>query len=67
MKYTYSVFALIFFTYNVCARKPNLEKISIYSNKFIHNFHLFESSFTWLVRILLKDLHTYNIKFNENI
>ena len=27
-------------------RKPNLEIFSIYSNKFFHNFHLFESSFT---------------------
>ena len=42
-----SVFALIFFTYIYLqiARKPNLEKISIYSNKFFHNFHLSESSF----------------------
>ena len=27
-------------------RTPNLEIFSIYSNKFFHNFHLFESSFT---------------------
>jgi hypothetical protein len=27
------------------ARKPNLEKNYIYSNKFFHNFHLSESSF----------------------
>jgi hypothetical protein len=27
-------------------RKPNLEKCSNYSNKFFHNFHLSESSFT---------------------
>ena len=27
-------------------RKPNLEKCSIYSNKFFHNFHWSESSFT---------------------
>jgi hypothetical protein len=26
--------------------KPNLEKNYIYSNKFFHNFHLSESSFT---------------------
>ena len=32
--------------YHLLARKPNLEKISIYSNKFFHNFHLSESSFT---------------------
>jgi hypothetical protein len=31
---------------NVFAPKPNLEKIYIYSNKFFHNFHLSESSFT---------------------
>jgi hypothetical protein len=31
---------------NVFARKPNLEKMYIYSNKFFHNFHLSESSFT---------------------
>jgi hypothetical protein len=30
----------------VLARKPHLEKNSVYSNKFFHNFHLFESSFT---------------------
>jgi hypothetical protein len=28
------------------ARKSNLEKNYIYSNKFFHNFHLSESSFT---------------------
>jgi len=32
--------------FHVLARKPNLEKCSIYSNKFFHNFHLSESSFT---------------------
>jgi hypothetical protein len=42
VKYTHSVLALIFFI----ARKPNLEKFSIYSNKFFHNFHLSKSSFT---------------------
>ena len=31
---------------NVFARKPNLEKMYIYSNKFFHNFHFSESSFT---------------------
>jgi hypothetical protein len=43
--------------YNLCincfhllARKPNLEKSSIYSKKFSHNVHLSESNFTcpWL-------------------
>ena len=38
------VFALIFC--HLLARKPNLENISINSNKFFHNFHLSESSFT---------------------
>ena len=49
------VFALIFF--HLLAQKPNLEKLSIYSNKFFHNFHLAESSLTsprflvsWLAR-----------------
>ena len=33
--------------FNLLAQKPNLEKNSIlYSNKFFHIFHLFESSFT---------------------
>jgi len=31
---------------HLLAQKPNLEKLSIYSNKFFHNFHLSESSFT---------------------
>ena len=35
-----------FFSPTVLARKPNLEKNYIYSNKFFHNFHLSESSFT---------------------
>ena len=40
-----TVFALILF--NLLARKPNLEKkYYIYSNKFIHNVHLYESSIT---------------------
>jgi hypothetical protein len=33
-----TVFALIFF--HLLARKPNLEKFTIYSNKLFHNFHL---------------------------
>jgi hypothetical protein len=32
--------------FHILARKPNLEKMSIYSNKFFHNFHLSKSSFT---------------------
>jgi len=32
--------------FHLLARKPNLEKLSSYSNKFFHNFHLSESSFT---------------------
>jgi hypothetical protein len=32
--------------FHLLAGKPNLEKCSIYSNKFFHNFHLSESSFT---------------------
>ena len=32
--------------FHLLARKPNLETFSIYSNKFFHNFHLSESSFT---------------------
>jgi hypothetical protein len=35
-----------FFSPTVLARKPNLEKLSIYSIKFFHNFHLSKSSFT---------------------
>jgi len=36
--------------FHLIARKPNLEKNYIYSNKFFHNFHSSESSFTcpWL-------------------
>jgi hypothetical protein len=43
-----TVFALIFF--HLLAQKPNLEKFSIYSNKFCNNFHLSKYSFTcpWL-------------------
>jgi len=37
-------FCLNFF--HLLARKPNLEFFSIYSNKFFHNFHSSESSFT---------------------
>jgi hypothetical protein len=32
--------------FHILARKSNLEKKNIYSNKFFHNFHLSESSFT---------------------
>ena len=32
--------------FHLLAQKPNLEKFSIYSNKFFHNFHLSEYSFT---------------------
>ena len=32
--------------FHLLARKPNLDKFSIYSNKFFHNFHLSESIFT---------------------
>ena len=32
--------------FHLLARKPNLEKCSIYSSKIFHNFHLSESSFT---------------------
>ena len=32
--------------FHLLARNPNLENVSIYSNKFFHNFHLSESSFT---------------------
>ena len=32
--------------FHLLAQKPNLEKCSTYSNKFFHNFHLSESSFT---------------------
>ena len=42
--YTKSSHCLQFF--HLLAQKPNLEKISIYSNKFFHNFYLSESSFT---------------------
>jgi hypothetical protein len=33
--------------FHLFARKPNLEKKFIYSNKFFHNFHLSESSYTY--------------------
>jgi hypothetical protein len=39
-----AVFALFFF--HILARKPNIEKHYIYSNKFFQNFDLSESSFT---------------------
>ena len=32
--------------FHLLVRKPNLEKFSIYSNKFFHKFQLSESSFT---------------------
>ena len=41
-----SSLCLNFFHLPVLARKPNLQKFSIYSNKFFHKFHLSESSFT---------------------
>ena len=31
---------------HLLAQKPNVEQFSIYSNKFVHNFHLSESSCT---------------------
>jgi hypothetical protein len=40
-----AVFSLILITY-LLVRKPNIEIFFIYSNKFFHNFHLSESSFT---------------------
>ena len=43
---TYYSLCINFFHLLVLALKPNLEKCSIYSNKFFHNFHLSESSFT---------------------
>ena len=36
----------VVFYISIPSRKPNLENFSIYSNKFFHNFHLSESSFT---------------------
>jgi hypothetical protein len=38
--------SLCLYYFHLRAQKPNLEKFSIYSNKFFHNFHLSESSFT---------------------
>jgi len=32
--------------FHLLTRKSNIDKFSIYSNKFFHNFHLSESSFT---------------------
>ena len=37
--------SLLYF-FHLLAPKPNLENVSIDSNKFFHNFHLSESSFT---------------------
>jgi len=34
--------------FHLLARKPNLEKKSIYLNKFFHNFHLSQSSGKWV-------------------
>jgi hypothetical protein len=42
----YQVFVLFALKKILLARKPNLETFSMYSNKFFHNFHLSESSFT---------------------
>ena len=39
-------YSLCLNVFHLPARKPNLEKMYIYSNKFFHNFHLSESSFT---------------------
>ena len=36
----------VFAFFHLLARRPNLEKFSIYLHKFFHNFHLPESSFT---------------------
>ena len=54
--------------FHLLARSPNLEIFSIYSNKFFHNFHFSESSFTcpglWasgLVRRLLTVENQYFI------
>ena len=44
LNYLYTRLCLNFF--QLLARKLNLEKISMYSNKFFHNFHMSESSFT---------------------
>jgi hypothetical protein len=40
------IYAVCLNFFHVLAWKPNLEKNYIYSNKFFHNFHLSESSFT---------------------
>ena len=39
-------YSLCINVFHLPARKLNLEKMYIYSNKFFHNFHLSESSFT---------------------
>ena len=39
-------FSLCHKFFHLLARKPNLEKKNVYSNKFFHTFHLSESSFT---------------------
>jgi len=43
---THHINSLCLNFFHLLAQKPNLEKKSIYSNKFFHNFHLSESSFT---------------------
>ena len=43
---TSKVYSLCLNFFHLLARKPNLEIFSIYSNKFFHNFHLPQSSFT---------------------
>jgi hypothetical protein len=40
------IFSLCLNFFHLLARKPNLEKNYIYSNKFFHNFHFSVSSFT---------------------
>ena len=46
-KYLYLVYILCLKFVHILDRKPNLEKNYIYSNKFFHNFHFSESSFTF--------------------
>ena len=41
-----TVFALILFTYSTCPKAKFRRRKKIYSTKFLHNFHLSESSFT---------------------
>ena len=44
--WTDTICSLCHNSFHLLAQKPNLEKFSIYSNKFFHNFHLSKSSFT---------------------